>query len=120
MYEELIYDEAGNILNGTLMDYLVPTAVESPKWETGHVVTPSPHHPIGAKGVGESPTVGSPPAIANAIIDALSPFGITHLDIPITPFKVWKALKEKGAYDKQNLSIKSGSHRCGLLFLQKS
>jgi len=99
MYEELIYDEAGNILNGTLMDYLVPTAIESPKWETGHTVTPSPHHPIGAKGVGESPTVGSPPAIANAIIDALTPYGITHLDIPITPFKVWKALKDKGVYN---------------------
>ncbi len=96
MYEELIYDEDGNILNGTLMDYLVPTAVESPKWETGHVVTPSPHHPIGAKGVGESPTVGSPPAIVNAIVDALSPYGIKHMDIPVTPFKVWKALKEKG------------------------
>lgn len=96
MYEELIYDEDGNILNGTLMDYLVPTAVESPHWETGHVVTPSPHHPIGAKGVGESPTVGSPPAIANAIMDALSVYGITHIDIPITPFKVWKAMKEKG------------------------
>ena len=97
MYEELIYDEDGNILNGTFMDYLVPTAVESPSWETGHTVTPSPHHPIGAKGVGESPTVGAPPAIANAIVDALSPYGIQHMDIPITPFKVWKALKEKGA-----------------------
>jgi aerobic carbon-monoxide dehydrogenase large subunit len=99
MYEELIYDDEGNILNGTFMDYLVPTAVESPSWETGHTITPSPHHPIGAKGVGESPTVGAPPAIANAIIDAVSPFGIKHLDIPITPFKVWKALKEHGAYD---------------------
>ncbi|HLO83013.1 MAG TPA: aerobic carbon-monoxide dehydrogenase large subunit [Chitinophagaceae bacterium] len=96
MYEELIYDEQGNILNGTLMDYLVPTAVESPHWETGHTVTPSPHHPIGAKGVGESPTVGAPPAIANAIVDALSPFGITHMDIPITPNKVFKALRDKG------------------------
>ncbi len=96
MYEELIYDEDGNMLNGTLMDYLVPTAVESPSWETGHTFTPSPHHPIGAKGVGESPTIGAPPAIANAIIDALSPYGIMHLDIPITPYKVWKALKEKG------------------------
>jgi aerobic carbon-monoxide dehydrogenase large subunit len=96
MYEELIYDEDGNILNGTLMDYLVPTAMESPKWETGHTVTPSPHHPIGAKGVGESPTVGSPPAIVNAIVDALSPYGIKHMDIPVTPFKVWKALREKG------------------------
>ena len=98
MYEELIYDESGNILNGTFMDYLVPTAVESPSWETGHTVTPSPHHPIGAKGVGESPTVGAPPAIANAIVDALTPFGITHLDIPITPFKIFKALKEKGVF----------------------
>lgn len=97
MYEELIYDDDGNILNGTLMDYLVPTAVESPSWETGHTVTPSPHHPIGAKGVGESPTVGAPPAIVNAIVDALSPFGIKHLDIPVTPFKVWKALKGKTA-----------------------
>jgi carbon-monoxide dehydrogenase large subunit len=96
MYEELIYDEDGNMLNGTFMDYLVPTAIESPKWETGHTVTPSPHHPIGAKGVGESPTVGAPPAIVNAIVDALSPYGIKHMDIPVTPFKVWKALKEKG------------------------
>jgi carbon-monoxide dehydrogenase large subunit len=96
MYEELIYDDDGNILNGTLMDYLVPTAVESPHWETGHTVTPSPHHPIGAKGVGESPTVGAPPAIANAIVDALSPYGVTHLEIPITPFKLWKVMKEKG------------------------
>jgi carbon-monoxide dehydrogenase large subunit len=96
MYEELIYDEQGNILNGTFMDYLVPTAVESPSWETGHTVTPSPHHPIGAKGVGESPTVGAPPAIANAIVDALTPLGITHLDIPITPNKIFKALREKG------------------------
>jgi aerobic carbon-monoxide dehydrogenase large subunit len=96
MFEELLYDDEGNILNGTFMDYLVPTAVESPKWETGHVITPSPHHPIGAKGVGESPTVGAPPAIANAIVDALSPYGITHMDIPITPFKIWKKLHEKG------------------------
>lgn len=100
MYEEIIYDEDGNALNGTLMDYLVPTAVESPKWETGHTVTPSPHHPIGAKGVGESPTVGAPPAIANAIVDALTPYGITHLDIPITPYKIFKTLKEKGVLDK--------------------
>jgi len=100
MYEELIYDDDGNILNGTFMDYLVPTAVESPSWETGHTITPSPHHPIGAKGIGESPTVGAPPAIANAIVDALKPYGITHLDIPITPYKIFKALKDKGVLDK--------------------
>ena len=82
------------------MDYLVPTAVESPSWETGHTVTPSPHHPIGAKGIGESPTVGAPPAIANAIVDALKPYGITHMDIPITPAKIFEELKRRGVLDK--------------------
>lgn len=96
MYEEMTYDEEGNNLNGSFMDYIVPTAVESPHWETDKTITPSPHHPIGAKGVGESPTVGAPPAIANAIVDAMSHLGVTHIDIPITPFKVWKILKEKG------------------------
>jgi aerobic carbon-monoxide dehydrogenase large subunit len=99
MYEELVYDEDGNLLNGSFMDYLVPTAVESPNWETGHTITPSPHHPIGAKGVGESPTVGAPPAIANAIVDALSHLGVTHIDIPITPQKVWNILREKGVVE---------------------
>ena len=93
MYEGIEYDDEGNVLNGTFMDYLVPTAVESPHWETGHTITPSPHHPLGAKGVAESPTVGAPPAIANAIIDALAPLGIKHLDIPITPAKVWEAIQ---------------------------
>ena len=96
LYEEMIYDDDGNILNGTFMDYLVPTAVEIPHLETGHTVTPSPHHPLGAKGVAESPTVGAPPAIANAVVDALSPLGVRHVDIPITPFKVWQILQEKG------------------------
>ena len=96
MYEELIYDDDGNILNGTFMDYLLPTSVETPNWETGHTITPSPHHPLGAKGVAESPTVGAPPAVANAVVDALSHLGVTHVDIPVTPFKVWKILKEKG------------------------
>jgi aerobic carbon-monoxide dehydrogenase large subunit len=98
MYEELIYDKSGNILNGTFMDYLVPTAVESPSWETGHTVTPAPHHPIGAKGVGESPTVGAPPAIVNAIVDAVSHLGIKHLEIPVTSFKLYKALKKVGYF----------------------
>jgi carbon-monoxide dehydrogenase large subunit len=96
LLEEISYDEGGNIHGGSFMDYLVPTAVETPKWETGHTVTPSPHHPLGAKGVGESATVGAPPAIANAVVDALAHLGVTHLDIPITPEKVWRILKEKG------------------------
>jgi len=96
LYEEIQYDEAGNIQGGSFMDYLVPTAVETPRWETARTVTPSPHHPLGAKGVGESATVGAPAAIANAVVDALWHLGVRHVDIPITPFKVWKLLREKG------------------------
>jgi carbon-monoxide dehydrogenase large subunit len=93
LYEEMIYDESGNLLNGSFMDYLLPTAVETPNWETDKTITPCPHHPLGAKGVGESATVGAPPAIANAVVDALSHLGVTHLDIPITPPKVWAVLQ---------------------------
>ena len=96
LYEEITYDELGNNMAGTFMDYLVPTAVETPNWETGKTTTPSPHHPIGAKGVGESATVGAPPAIANAVVDALWHLGVRNIDIPITPQKVWAILHEKG------------------------
>ena len=96
LYEEIPYDELGNNLAGTFLDYLVPTAVEVPAWETGKTITPSPHHPIGAKGVGESATVGAPPAIANAVVDALWHLGVRHIDIPMTSQKVWAILKEKG------------------------
>jgi aerobic carbon-monoxide dehydrogenase large subunit len=96
LFEEITYDESGNIQGGSFMDYLLPTAMETPKWETDKTVTPSPHHPFGAKGIGESATVGAPPAIANAVVDALAHLGVKHIDIPITPEKVWKILKEKG------------------------
>jgi carbon-monoxide dehydrogenase large subunit len=97
LLEEISYDENGNIQGGSFMDYLVPTAMETPKWETDKTVTPSPHHPFGAKGVGESATVGAPPAIVNAVVDALKHLGVTHIDIPITPEKVWNILRAKGA-----------------------
>ncbi|MET3768115.1 carbon-monoxide dehydrogenase large subunit [Marisediminicola sp. UYEF4] len=87
------FDDEGNCLGGSFMDYLVPTAIEVPDWETGFTVTPSPHHPIGAKGIGESATVGSPPAIVNAVVDALRPFGVTHMDMPCTPARVWAAMQ---------------------------
>ncbi len=99
LYEEIVYDENGQNLSGTFADYLLPTAVESPKWELDRTITPSPHHPLGAKGVGESPTVGAPPAIVNAVVDALWHLGIRHLEIPITPQKVWAALREHGVTD---------------------
>ena len=97
LFEEIGYDGDGNVYGGSFMDYYVPTAMECPRWETDKTITPSPHHPLGAKGVGESATVGAPPAIANAVIDALRHLGVTHIDIPITPEKVWQLLKAKGA-----------------------
>ncbi len=97
MMEHIQYDENGNIYGGTFMDYLLPTAVETPRWEVGETVTPSPHHPIGAKGVGESATVGAPPAFANAVVDALWHLGVRHVDIPITAPRVWELLKQHGA-----------------------
>jgi carbon-monoxide dehydrogenase large subunit len=96
LYEAITYDENGNNQAGTFLDYLVPTAMEVPMWETAKTVTPSPHHPLGAKGVGESATVGAPPAIANAVVDALWHLGVRHIDIPITPPKVYAILREKG------------------------
>ncbi len=93
LMEMIAFDEDGNCLSGSLMDYLIPTALEVPDWETGFTVTPSPHHPIGAKGIGESATVGSPPAIVNAVVDALKPYGIRHVDMPLTPSRVWDAMR---------------------------
>jgi carbon-monoxide dehydrogenase large subunit len=84
------------VQGGTFMDYLLPTAVETPNWQTGKTVTPSPHHPFGAKGIGESPNVGSPAAFVNAVVDALSHLGVKHIDMPLTPAKIWQVMKEKG------------------------
>ncbi|MEV6926762.1 aerobic carbon-monoxide dehydrogenase large subunit [Dactylosporangium sp. NPDC051485] len=89
----MAFDEDGNHLGASLMDYLLPTALECPSWELGETVTPSPHHPIGAKGVGESATVGSPAAVVNAVLDAIKPFGVRHADMPLTPSNVWRAVQ---------------------------
>jgi aerobic carbon-monoxide dehydrogenase large subunit len=93
LMQVLPFDEDGNCLGGSFMDYLIPTAAECPSFELGETVTPSPHHPFGAKGIGESATVGSVPAVANAVMDALAPFGVVHADIPLTPAQVWRALR---------------------------
>ena len=94
LMQQIAFDEQGNCLSGSLMDYLVPSSMECPDWELGETVTPSPHHPIGAKGVGESSNVGSPPAIVNAVVDALEPYGVTHVDMPVTPARVWEAMQK--------------------------
>jgi carbon-monoxide dehydrogenase large subunit len=93
LMEVLAFDEDGNHLGASFMDYLLPTSVECPSWELGETVTPSPHHPIGAKGVGESATVGSPAAVVNAVLDALRPYGVRHADMPLTPAAVWRAMQ---------------------------
>jgi carbon-monoxide dehydrogenase large subunit len=93
LMEGIAFDADGNCLGGSFMDYLLPTALECPSWELGQTVTPSPHHPFGAKGVGESATVGSPPAVVNAVIDALRPYGVRHADMPLTPAQVWRAIQ---------------------------
>ncbi len=96
LMEHLGFDELGNCLSASLMDYLIPTALEVPTWETGTMVTPSPHHPIGAKGIGESATVGSPAAVVNAVVDALHAYGVRHADMPLTPSRVWEAMQHGG------------------------
>ncbi|MDQ1632398.1 MAG: aerobic carbon-monoxide dehydrogenase large subunit [Frankiaceae bacterium] len=90
LMEVMAFDEDGNHLGSSLMDYLLPTALECPSWELGETVTPSPHHPMGLKGVGESATVGSPAAVVNAVVDALQ---IRHADMPLTPAAVWRAMQ---------------------------
>ena len=94
---ELIdFDEDGNCIGSNFMDYLLPTSWETPSFELGETVTPSPHHPLGAKGVGESATVGSPAAFVNAVVDALAHAGVRNIEMPLTSDKVWKALNEAG------------------------
>ena len=96
MGQLLSFDAQGNIQGNTLMDYFLPTSAETPKWETDFTVTPSPHHPIGAKGVAESPHVGSIPTFTSAVVDAFAHLGVTHMNMPHTAFRVWKQLKQLG------------------------
>ena len=89
----IAFDEDGTCVSGSFMEYLLPTALECPSWELGETVTPSPHHPLGLKGVGESATVGSPAAVVNSVIDAISTYGVRHADMPLTPANVWMAMQ---------------------------
>jgi len=93
LYEEVIYDENGQLLTGTLMDYVVPKASQLPAFITDHTVTPSPVNPLGVKGVGEAGTIGSTPALVNAVVDALAPFGVRHIDMPCKPEKIWRLMR---------------------------
>ncbi len=96
LLEEVVYSEEGQLLTGTLMDYAIPKAAQFPRFVTDSTVTNTPHNPLGAKGIGEAATIGSTPAIANAVMDALKPLGVRHLDMPLTPEKVWQAIHGNG------------------------
>jgi aerobic carbon-monoxide dehydrogenase large subunit len=96
MGQEIAYDATGNVSGGSFMDYFLPTAVETPVWETDFTVTPSPHHPIGAKGVGESPNVGGVSAFSNAVCDAFAHLGLTHTQMPHDHWRVWKVAQKLG------------------------
>ncbi|MBI2972871.1 MAG: molybdopterin-dependent oxidoreductase [Armatimonadetes bacterium] len=97
IYEGVTYDDEGQLLTGTFAEYVVPQATDVPAFELDHTVTPSPHNPLGAKGVGEAGTIGATPAVVNAILDALAPFGVKDLQMPITPRRVWEALEGNSA-----------------------
>jgi aerobic carbon-monoxide dehydrogenase large subunit len=94
LYEEVIYDEQGQLITGTLMDYALPKAAMIPHMELDRTETPSPVNPMGVKGVGEAGTIGATPAVVGAVVDALSPFGVRHLDMPLRPERVWQAINQ--------------------------
>jgi len=97
LYEEAIYDDEGNLSTGSMLNYLVPSAAELPNFEVERTEAPSPTNPMGVKGVGETGTIASTAAVMNAVVDALSPYGVTDLDMPATPERVWRAIQEGGA-----------------------
>lgn len=96
LYEQAVYDENGQLITGELMDYAVPKATMVPWIESSHTVTPSPVNPLGVKGVGEAGTIGCSPAVVNSVVDALSPLGVRHIDMPLTPEKIWKLVNAGG------------------------
>jgi carbon-monoxide dehydrogenase large subunit len=97
LYEGLVYDEKGQLMNGSLMHYAVPRAASAPRLQLARTETPTPVNPLGIKGIGEAGTIGSTPAIVNAVVDALAPFGVSHIDMPLTPQKIWSMCRGKTA-----------------------
>jgi carbon-monoxide dehydrogenase large subunit len=95
LYEEVVYDENGQLLTSSLMDYALPRAADLPRLTLARTETPSPVNPLGIKGIGEAGTIGSTPTVVSAVIDALAPFGVTHIDMPLTPQKIWRLCRER-------------------------
>ena len=103
--EDIVYDpDTGQLVTGSLMDYGLPHADEIPNMEIGYYEgAPTKKNPLGVKGAGEAGCVGACPAVVNAVLDALKDYGVTHIDMPLTPQKVWKAIRDKGAFDPKGL-----------------
>src|SRR5213076_193367 len=97
LWEEAVYDEDGNLQNDSFMSYLIPSSAELLSFEVDRTTTPSPSNPLGVKGVGETGTIASTPAVINAVVDALAPYGIHDIEMPATPERVWRALEEARA-----------------------
>jgi carbon-monoxide dehydrogenase large subunit len=93
LWEEVRYDESGQPVSASLMNYAVPRADQLPSFDTARTVTPTPVNPLGIKGAGETGTIASTPAVVNAVMDALAPFGVKHIDMPLTPAKLWTAMQ---------------------------
>jgi carbon-monoxide dehydrogenase large subunit len=94
LYEQVVYDDTGQLITSTFVDYALPTAAELPSFETDRTETPSPVNSLGVKGVGEAGTIAASAAVTNAVIDALRPLGVTYMDMPLTPLRVWNAIQE--------------------------
>jgi aerobic carbon-monoxide dehydrogenase large subunit len=108
LWEGAVYDDNGQLLSGTLMDYAIPRADSFPHFELARTETPSPVNPMGVKGAGETGTIAATPAVVNAVLDALAPLGVTELDMPFTPYRVWSAIQH--AHGNGNGSSNGGSH----------
>ena len=93
LFEEAVYDDDGNLVTGTMVDYLVPSAADLPSFTTDRTVTPSTTNPLGVKGVGEAGAIASTPAVVNAVVDALRPLGVTDVQMPCSPHRVWRAIQ---------------------------
>jgi carbon-monoxide dehydrogenase large subunit len=93
LQEEAVYGEDGQLLTGSMLDYAMPIAEDFPNYETARTETPSPSNPLGVKGAGETATIASSPAVINAVVDALAPFGVKHLNMPAKPEKVWRLMQ---------------------------
>jgi aerobic carbon-monoxide dehydrogenase large subunit len=94
LYEQLVYDDEGQLVTGTFVDYALPSAADVPSFETDRTETPSPTNTLGVKGVGEAATIACSPAVVASVVDALEPLGVTSLDMPLTPMRVWQAIEE--------------------------